>query len=344
MRAALITGRHRLELVEFPEPTPAAGGVVVAIDRCGICGTDVHAYGSDGPYPPAICGHEWTGRLAAVGAEVGATWSEGDRVVIASPPACGACDACHAGQARWCVAAFLVAIGRDPGAPPHGGFASQLAVDASRVLRVDPRLSIEQAAQVEPASVSFHAVRHTPPGLGDVAVVQGAGPVGLTTLQWVRAAGAGAVVVVEPNEVRRALAAELGATHAVVPADAKPTVNELTRGLGADVVYECVGRPDAVQAAVDLARRGGAMCLIGVADGQASISPASWLVKEIEVRAALAFTHDDVERAMGMIADGRIALDPLHTSTVGLDDLDAAFADLAGGSTGEVKVLVDPNR
>jgi threonine dehydrogenase-like Zn-dependent dehydrogenase len=82
-------------------------------------------------------------------------------------------------------------------------------------------------------------------------------------------------------------------------------VKELTHGLGADIVYECVGRPFAVQSAVDLARRGGSMCLIGLADQDAPISPSSWLIKEIQVSSALAYNHEEFDMVMGMIDDGR---------------------------------------
>ena len=87
MFAALITGRHQLELVEFPDPTPADRGVVVDIALCGICGTDIHAYQSGQPYNPAICGHEWAGTISATGRDV-KDLSEGDRVVVAVAPAC----------------------------------------------------------------------------------------------------------------------------------------------------------------------------------------------------------------------------------------------------------------
>jgi (R,R)-butanediol dehydrogenase/meso-butanediol dehydrogenase/diacetyl reductase len=343
MHAALITGQGTVELKEFPEPTPAPRGVVVDIAFCGICGTDVHAFQSGRPYNPAICGHEWSGTISAVGSEV-ASLSEGDRVVVAASPACGQCVACNRGQTDRCQVAFLSALGRDPMAPPHGGFAPRIAVAANRVVRADPALSDEIAAQVEPATVAFHAVRSSALRLGDIAVVQGGGPIGLGTMQWVRVAGAGVVIVVEPNPRRRELALALGAHHAVAPgADAHQLIDELSHGLGADIVYECVGRPAAVQSAVDLARRGGAMCLIGLADGDAPITPGVWLVKEISVTSSLAYFHEEFEMAMGMIADGRVTVDPLHTSTASLIGLAAALDDLASGTSEQTKVLVNPN-
>ena len=343
MLAGLITGASTVELREFPDPTPHDDGVVVDIAFCGICGTDVHAYQSGQPYNPAICGHEWSGTVSAVGRSV-SSLGEGDRVVVAAAPACGQCTACRAGQAERCQVAFLSAIGRDELAPPHGGFAPRLAVAASRVVRTDPGLDDEQAAQVEPMTVAFHAVRTSKLRLGDTAVVQGAGPIGLSTLQWVRAGGAGAIVAIEPNADRRSMAAALGADHVVAPgAPAAELVLELTHGLGADVVYECAGRPAAIQVAVDLARRGGAVSLVGVPDTDATISPIVWLIKEIAFNASLAYFHEEFELSMGMIADGRVSVEPLHTSTARLDGLDAALADLASGRTDQTKVLVNPN-
>ena len=344
VHAALITGKGIVELREFPEPEPHPSGVVVDVAFCGICGTDVHAYQSGAPYNPAICGHEWTGTISAVGQDA-SRWSEGDRVVVAVASACGRCAACRAGQSGHCQTVFLSATGRDALAPPHGGFAPRIAVAADRVVRAEGTLTDEQLAQVEPATVAFHAVRTSRLRLGDTTVVQGAGPIGLGTMQWLLAAGAGRVIVVEPNERRRALAAELGAHDVVAPGPAADQlVTERTQGLGADVVYECVGRPAAIQSAVDLARRGGSMCLIGLADADASIVPAIWLVKEIAVTASLAYVHEEFEMAMGMIADGRVDVRPLHTATVALDDLDAALADLASGTSTQTKVLVDPRR
>lgn len=341
MIAALITGAATVELREFPEPTPADVGVVVDIALCGICGTDIHAYQSGRPYNPAICGHEWAGTISAVGRDV-RELSEGDRVVISAAPACGSCAACLQGQAAMCLTAFASATGRDPLAPPHGGFAPRIAVAATRVIPLHPSLDDVEAAQVEPATVAFHGVRASHLRLGDTAVIQGAGPIGLSTLQWVRAAGAGRTIVIEPNERRREIARQLGADEVIPPDGAGRVVRELTHGLGADIVYECVGRPFAIQSAVDLARRGGSMCLIGLADADATIVPAVWLVKEISVTTALAYQRHEFEMAMGMIADGRVDVTALHTATVGLGELDAALADLGSGGSEHLKVLVDP--
>lgn len=348
MDAAVIAGQGEVEIRSFDDPVPAPNGVVVDIQLCGICGTDIHAYQSGEPYNAAICGHEWTGIVSAVGTQAaGATGpsrlTEGDRVVVAVPPACGTCTACRAGQTDRCQTAFLVAVGRDPLAPLHGGFAPRLAVGTNRVLKVNPELSITQAAQVEPATVAFHAVRRTQPRLGDLAVVQGAGPIGLTTMQWVLAGGAGHVLVVEPNEARRAAATALGASSTVTPDEARAVIDERSRGLGADVVYECVGRPETIQGAVDLVRRGGVVSLIGLANGLATINPAAWLVKEVSLQAALAYSYEDFEMAMHMIADGRVDLDAMHSRTIGLAELGAAFDDLGSGRGNDLKVLVDPN-
>jgi (R,R)-butanediol dehydrogenase/meso-butanediol dehydrogenase/diacetyl reductase len=238
---------------------------------------------------------------------------------------------------------LLTQIGADPLAPAHGGFAPSIRVGPGRIMRADAALSDVEAAQIEPATVTYHAVARSGLRLGDVVVVQGGGPIGLTALQWARAGGAGHTVVIEPSPHRQELARSLGADAVVAPgAEADALVQERTKGLGADVVYECVGRADTVQSAVDLVRRGGSMCLIGLAGGDVPITPTTWLIKEVRVTAALAYLHHEFETVMGMVADGRVQLEPLHDATIGLEQLDATMADLADGRSAFTKILVDP--
>ena len=339
--AGLITGKETLEFRTFDAAPPQPGCVTVDVSLCGICGTDIASFRTGHLHSPAVCGHEWVGTVGEVGVGVEGL-VDGDRVVVAVPPACGRCPECRAGLAEYCRTTSFVARGRDPLAPPHGGFAPRITVSASRLLPAHPDLSDEEAAQVEPATVAFHGVRRSRIAPGDTVVVQGAGPIGLLAMQFARATGAGTLLVIEPTEARRTLALELGASVAVIPEQAADAVQEHTRGLGADVVLECSGVPALLQTAADLARTGGAVGLISFLAQPATINGARWLAKELTLVASNAFTHDDFRRSMAFLADGRVKAAPLHSRTVPLDDLEATLRSLSAGPSDDVKVLVDP--
>ncbi len=342
VRVGLVTGRERLELTERPDPEPAPQGAVVEIRYCGICGTDLHAFHSGAPYNPAICGHEWTGTISALGADARGL-REGDRVGIGVAPPCGQCAECRSGDAAHCGSALLGMLGLGPLAPPHGGFARAIAVEAARLYPVHPKLSDVDAALLEPATVAVHALRRTPLRLGDSAVVLGAGPIGLLVLQCARLAGAGCCVVVEPEPQRARLAVELGAAAAIDPRHeaVEERVRATCGALGADVVFECAGIPETIDQSVALVRRGGVVSLVGLATLPARIQPASWLTREVRVVASLGYTHEEFDVAMQLAADGRLRLAPLHSGTVALDELEPAFRRLLAGG-GDVKLLVDP--
>ena len=335
MRAGLVTSHRRFELVDMPTPQADEGLAVVDIALCGVCGTDLHGFLGHTPYNPAICGHDWTGTVSATGVGV-RNVSDGDRVVVGIRPACGRCPQCVAGQSAWCMTSFMGMVGRDPAAPKHGGFAPQLAIDAGRLIAVTANISDVQAAIVEPATVCLHAMRRTPIRPGDRVAVVGAGPIGLLTAQLARVSGAGHVTVIEPTEARRALALSIGADTAAKP-------GEVDRA-EFDIVFECAGVPQTIQAGVDLVRRGGTVTMVGFASGEATIQPAGWLTKEVTVITSLGYLHHEFAQTMDLIADGRIRTEPLHTATVGLSELPVVIERLADDPTSAVKVLVDPSR
>jgi (R,R)-butanediol dehydrogenase/meso-butanediol dehydrogenase/diacetyl reductase len=342
MQVGLVEGKRQIVLRDMPEPEPAPDKAVVGIAYCGICGTDLHAWASGAPYNPAICGHEWSGTVARLGAGV-THLKEGDRVAIGIAPACGRCPDCRSGRAAYCSTAFAGMIGIGPLAAKHGGFARAIAVDASRLIPVRRGISDQAAAMLEPATVALHAVRRTPLRLGDGCVVLGAGPIGLLTQQCAQAAGAGAVVVVEPHASRREKARQLGATVVVDPTteDVTSRVRAALGPSGADVVFECAGIPQTIDQAASLAKRGGVVSLVGLANVPAQISPATWLINELRVAASLGYLNEEFDLTMGLVQDERLALAPLHTRTVALSEIDAAFA-LLHDSADEIKILVDP--
>ena len=342
MQVGLVTGQRLVQLREFPEPIATAGRSVVQISFCGICGTDVHAYLSGEPYNPAICGHEWVGHVSANGPGVQHV-KEGDRVGVGVAAACGQCATCAAGDAAHCETVLFGMIGVGPMAAPHGGFASAISIDASRLFPVVASLSDADAAILEPLTIAAHAVRRTPIRMGDLVVVIGGGPIGQLVLQCARAAGAGTVVVIEPQPARRKLASTLGAHFAIDPRETDPLelLRDQLRRPGADVVFECAGVPQTVHQAVTLTRRGGVVSLVGVPSAPSQVNIAEWLMKEIRLVTSLGYERYEFDVAQAMLADGRVQVRALHTATVGLSGLAGAFDRLASAPE-EVKILVDP--
>jgi (R,R)-butanediol dehydrogenase / meso-butanediol dehydrogenase / diacetyl reductase len=339
-RYLAVAGPRKLQEGAATVIDAAPGHVVVDIVYTGICGTDVHGYTDGHMLPPAVFGHEWTGTIASVGDGV-AGLLVGQRVVGGVGPACGLCAQCVAGHAANCDTVFAEANGVDPAAPAFGAFATRVHVAARRVIPVPDRLSDVEAALVEPTAVTYHAVRRVGAELGATTVVQGAGPIGLLTAQNARSAGAGALIISEPAPARRALAARLG-FEVVEPADLRATLDDLTRGLGADVAYECTGVPSLFQSTAELVRRGGTLGLLGYPLENSSVSYGDWQSRELTVIGSLAYNHEDFVGAMRAIAAGHLDVAPLHTGTFGLSALQSILEELASGTSEHVKVLISP--
>ncbi|MEU7999370.1 zinc-binding dehydrogenase [Micromonospora sp. NPDC049060] len=342
-RYLAVAGPRELRAGEVSATEPGPGRVTVDITYTGICGTDVHGYTDGHMLPPAVFGHEWTGSVSAVGAGVDGL-RVGQRVVGAVGPACGRCRQCVAGHARHCDTVFAEANGVDTDAPPHGAFATRVQVTARRVIPVPEGLSAVEAALVEPATVTFHAVRRVAAEYGSTTLVQGAGPIGLLTAQHARNAGAGPMIISEPSAARRTLAGRLGFTHVVEPADLPAALDELTSGMGADVVYECSGVPSLLQPSAELVRRGGTLALLGYPLENSSVSYGDWQSRELTVIGSLAYQHEDFVGAMHAIAARRIDVAALHTGTFGLSSLKDVLDELDSGRSEHTKVLIDPNQ
>lgn len=266
----------------------------------------------------------------------------GQRVVGGVGPACGTCRQCVAGHTRHCDTAFAEANGVDADAPDHGAFAGRVHVSARRAIPVLDGISEVEAALVEPAAVTFHAVRRVAMEFGSLVVVQGAGPIGLLTAQHARNAGAGSIVVSEPSSARRDLASRLGFTHVVAPDQLQDALDEASNGLGADVVFECAGAAALLQPSAELVRRGGILALLGYPLTESTVSYADWQTRELTVIGSLAYNHEDFLGAMPAIAQGRLDVTALHTGTVGLSQLGDILEELDSGESRHTKVLVQP--
>lgn len=346
MRAAVLRGPKDVQIVDLAEPVARPGSLVVAVDRCAIGGSDLLAFETGNLPAPAWFGHAWSGRVVELGAGVEHHFA-GERVVGAAPPPCGACPHCVAGLPENCDLVLEMIVGTDGLASSHGAFAERIRVDHRRVRATPEGLDDNDAALAEPAAVAAHGIARSGVGIGDLVVVIGAGPIGLITAELARIAGASRVVAIDPNEARRELACDLGSDAAYgSAADVGPWLERHGHGLGADVVFDCVGADAVLTDAVDLARHGGTVVAVGVSSSSTRSVPADFVRNEITIRASLGYNTADVRRVLDLLAEDRLRVGPLIDPTIrSLDELGAAL--LAGssgsGAASNGTVLIRPS-
>jgi (R,R)-butanediol dehydrogenase/meso-butanediol dehydrogenase/diacetyl reductase len=352
MKAALWHGRRDLRVEEVPDPSPGPQDVVVEIDWCGICGTDLgeYLYGPQlipvgEPHPltgaaaPLIMGHEFAGTVVAKGSGV-TTLALGQRVGVDTIIFCGECYWCKRHQHVLCPQ--LAALGL----MAHGGLARFCVAPAYMCLPLPESLSFEAAPLAETLSVVVRALRRGRFNPGETAVIVGAGPVGLMALQMARVAGATSVYVVEPSAFRREAALKLGADVAFDPRQGSVAgeLLELTRGVGADLALECAGTHETVPLAIELTRRGGRAVLLGLPKKASQFNFFDIVLTEKEVIGSLSHIYDeDYQAAIRLLADGRVRAEPVISHRIGLSEIVTdGFERLAGGADDVLKIIVAP--
>lgn len=251
--------------------------------------------------------------------------------------ACGHCKACAQGHFFECQNKKV------SGVDAQGGFAEYVPTGSQETLLLPDSLDLQSAALIEPLAVGLHAVRISDLKAGSRVLIMGAGPIGLTAALWAKFFGAREVVVSELADSRAALAKKMGATHVIKPDLAKGAEGLLEQfidvaGGPPDVIYECVGAPGLLQQCIEIAPTRGKIIPVGVCEQPDSIMPFFGLIKELQIQFAIAYTKDDFDTSMAMLAEGRIDVSPMVTDIVSLDDLPQAFEDLRTPSN-QCKVL-----
>ncbi|MDF2977037.1 MAG: bdh1 [Actinomycetospora sp.] len=351
MKAARYHGRGDIRVEDLPEPHAGPGQVQLAVEWCGICGTDLHEY-LDGPifaptpqapHPltggavPITLGHEFAGVVSEVGEGVTGL-SEGDRVVVEPYDVCGTCVACRSGRYNVCRSLGFIGLDGD-----QGGFAERAVVDRRWVHPIGD-MTTQQGALVEPLAVGYHATKLSGLEAGQTAVVFGAGPIGLVTAAALRAVGAGQVVVVEPADARKAKAPGAGADVVLDPTeeDVPERVRELTGGAGADVTFECAGLDPVLAQAVASTRPGGTCVNVSIWGHPATFDVNSLVLSEIRLIGSLAYAgrHPEV---IDLVRDGVVDVEQFITGRIALDDIvDQGFRELIDHKETNVKILVHP--
>ncbi|MGV9801279.1 zinc-dependent alcohol dehydrogenase [Mycobacterium sp. NPDC003449] len=336
-RRVVVGSLDAIDIETVPQLEPAPGEVRVRTTVVGICGSDLHAaHGRhpfiDLPYRP---GHEAVGVVDALGEGVDAQWL-GRRVTIEPNLACGRCTQCRAGRYNICRDLLVF------GCQTAGALADSFVIAADRVVGLADDLDDRHAILIEPLATPVHTVRRAADVVGDLTdrpvVVIGAGPIGLFALLAARHAGA-RVVVADLLESKRARARRLGALGTFDPAapDAVETALGLLGGPAA-VVIDCVSQESSVAQAVDLVDKGGAVMIVGVAEGATPVPLGLIQDRELSLIGNLMYVREDFLAAVDLLASGAVPVEEIVTAEFGLEESRAAFA--ASADAENVKVLV----
>jgi threonine dehydrogenase-like Zn-dependent dehydrogenase len=333
MRAAVYEGEGRLVVRDVADPTPGPDEVLIEVEACGVCGSDIQIINVPPGHPstpPVIIGHEFVGWVRAAGSAVRdaaiGTW-----VVVDPDPKCGVCDPCRAGRPANCINVRALGVHRD------GALARYVTAPADAVYPISPDVPTELAALVEPLACVVNGTNRAAIRPGESAVVFGAGAIGCLFIAVLRASGAARVVAVEPSAYRASVAREVGADVVVTPDEWAARRVEILPG-GADVVVDAVG--SVLPQAIDAAAMGARVVVFGM-NGNAR--PPVHQIEIVEKGLAILgsyISNFTFPAAIRLVESGRLNLAPMITATIPIDETLAGIARLRSGDA--VKIVITP--
>ncbi len=330
MKALVYTGTEVVEYRDEPDPVPSASDeVLISVDACGLCGSDMHAYhGLDARrVPPLILGHEVTGVVQS-------GTRQGERVIVNPLLSCGFCDFCTEGRAHLCAERELI------GMRLAGAFADYVVVSEKSLLSMPADMEVAHASLTEPAAVSLHSVNmaeralHRPISEAR-AVVIGAGAIGVLAALVLQSKGCADLYIGDTGELRRKTAEQHGFGHVYDPITSEPAAGSF------DVVIDAVGSNKTREASSRLARAGGVICHIGLQDDAAGLDTRRLTLQEITFIGNYCYTTADMQAASKAIYSGKLGnLKWLEHRS--LADGASAFSDVHRGVAAAPKIVLFP--
>ena len=339
MKAILLEKPQSFRAVNIAEPAaPGPGEALLKIHRIGICGTDYGGYLGKMPFYsyPRIPGHELGVEVLAVGAGV-TNVQPGDHCSVEPYINCQKCYSCRRGLTNCCESHQTLGVMCD------GGMAERMLLPA-RKLHVSRKLSLEQLALVETLAIGCHAVDRAGVKAGENVLIIGAGPIGLSAIEFVKVAGA-TCIVLDINAARLAFCRErMGVPHTIVAGDAEATLRELQRITGgqlADVVIDATGSSKSMSHALNFCAYGGRLVYVGITQQELSFLHAPVMHRrELTILASRNALSRDFARIIRLIEDGTIDTGPWITHRARFDDMITEFPTWLKPETGVIKAIV----
>lgn len=341
MKVAVMLGIGKMGFEERDIPQPKDDEVLVKLEYVGICGSDLHYYesGAIGDYvvkPPFVLGHEPGGTVVEVGKTV-THLKVGDRVALEPGKTCGHCEFCKTGRYNLCPDVVFFAT-----PPVDGVFQEYVAHEAGLCFKLPDNVSTMEGALIEPLAVGFHAARQGGAQAGQVAVVTGAGCIGLVSMMALKAMGVSKVYSVDVMDKRLDKALELGADGVINGSreDAVKKVMELTGGMGCDLVIETAGTEITTRQAVQMTKKGATIVLVGYSKtGEIKMPISLALDKELTFKTVFRYRHI-YPMAIDAVASGRVNLKGIVTNEFALDDIQEAMDESVNNKADIVKAVV----
>lgn len=341
MLQAVMTRPGEIEFRDVARPVPARRQVLIQIKRIGVCGSDIHVYHGLHPYTsyPVVQGHEVAGVIAEVGAGV-RNLAPGDRVTFMPQVTCGRCYPCRHGMYHICDSLKVMGF-------QTGGAAQELfAVDARRVLKLPDHVSLDHGAMVEPVSVAVHALSRGGGARDRRVLVLGAGTIGNLVAQVARASGARDVMVTDVSDYKLGKARACGIEHAINPhrEDLEQALRQRFGPDRADLILECVGAQETISQGIANARKGTTIVIVGVFGKKPEVDLGLVQDRELSLVGTLMYQERDYERAIELVAGGRLHLDELITHRFRFRDYLRAYQTIeeARGNIMKVLIALDP--
>lgn len=341
MTAAVMYAPGDIRVEEVATPSPGHGQVLLKVAACGVCGSDIPRMLHNGGYVmPIICGHEFSGYVAELGAGV-VGFSIGDLVTVPPLIPCDVCDYCLKGEFGLCENYDYF------GSRSNGAYAQYVNAPVGNLLKVPEGMDPRAAAMLDPAAIALHALWKTHLRTGHRVLVVGAGPIGLFAIQWAKLAGASQIVAVDLNEQKTAMAIEAGATSAVQTFEEAQALG----GRGFDVVLESAGVAATIDMAARLTGPHGHASFIGIPHGPVTLAKEtfnSFLRQEATLHGSwnsfsAPFPGAEWRTAAEKMADGSLKWEFMITHELPLSDLPEMMQSLGDRSVFSSKVIFVPN-